>query len=59
MNKSTQPSGGKPRKFLTRALASVALLTMYGLGMVATTGAAMTLASTPAHAQRGRGRGWG
>ncbi|MGX7742583.1 BA14K family protein [Rhodopseudomonas parapalustris] len=59
MSKSTQPSGGKPRKFLTRALASVALLTMYGLGMVATTGAAMTLASTPAHAQRGRGRGWG
>ncbi|MFT0876404.1 BA14K family protein [Rhodopseudomonas palustris] len=63
MTNSTRPSGNKPRKFITRALASVALLTMYGLGMIATTGAAMTLASTPAHAQRGwgrgRGRGWG
>lgn len=62
MTNSIRPSGNKPRKFITRALASVALLTMYGLGMIATTGAAMTLASTPAHAQRGwgrgRGRGW-
>ncbi|AVT76512.1 hypothetical protein RPPS3_24490 [Rhodopseudomonas palustris] len=63
MTNSTRPAGNKPRKFITRALASVALLTMYGLGMIATTGATMTLASTPAHAQRGwgrgRGRGWG
>jgi hypothetical protein len=59
MNNTTQPPSGKPRKFITRVLAGAALLTMYGLGMIATTGAAMTMAATPAHAQRGRGRGWG
>jgi hypothetical protein len=49
--------GGKPRKLITRALGSAALIVMYALGMIGTTGAAMTLAATPALAQRGGGRG--
>lgn len=57
-NENRTPSRS-PRKLITRALASVALLGMYGLGLIATTGAAMTVAATPAYAQRGRGRGWG
>jgi len=54
-----QKSGSSVRKAFTRALASGVLLSMYGLGLVATTGAVMTAGVTPAHAQRGRGRGRG
>jgi len=57
--RSRLQGGGAARKLITRALASVMLLTMYGLGMIATTGLAMTASITPAHAQRGRGRGRG
>lgn len=66
MTRAIQTPSGKPRKLITRALGSAALIAMYALGMVGTTGAAMTLGATPAHAQRGRGwggrgrgRGWG
>jgi len=59
MTDSTPARSATPRKLITRALASVALLTLYGLGMIATTGIAITAASTPAHAWRGRGRGRG
>lgn len=61
MMTSTGSSRGTPRKLITRALASVALLTMYGLGMITTTGIALTAITAPAHAWRGRGRGrgWG
>jgi hypothetical protein len=50
----TQQSSGSPRRLVTRALATGALLIMYAFGMIAT-------ASSPAFAQRGRGRGrgWG
>jgi hypothetical protein len=58
MSTSKRRDGGA-RKLITRVLASGALLTMYGLGMIATTGVAMTAGVTPAHAQRGRGRGGG
>ena len=46
------------RKFVSRALAAVILVSMYAFGVVATTGA---LGVSPAQAQRGRGRGrgWG
>ncbi|NVN86103.1 MAG: BA14K family protein [Rhodopseudomonas sp.] len=54
-----QKSGGSVRKLVTRVLASAVLLSVYMLGLVATTGAVMTAGITPAHAQRGRGRGWG
>jgi hypothetical protein len=52
-------SGGTIRKAVTRVLATSALLVMYGVGMIATTGAVATATSTSAFAQRGRGRGWG
>jgi hypothetical protein len=44
---------------MTRVLATGALIFMYGLGMVATTGAFVAGSVSPAQAQRGRGRGWG
>jgi hypothetical protein len=54
-----QRSGFSIRKAVTRVLATSALLVMYGVGMIATTGAVMTAGSTAAYAQRGRGRGGG
>lgn len=63
MTKAIPTSDGKARKLITRALGSAALIAMYALGLIGTTGAAMTLSTTPAHAWRGRGyygrgRGW-
>ena len=54
-----QKSSGSVRKFVTRVLATGALLFMYAFGMVATTGAFMTAGMSSAYAQRGRGRGGG
>jgi hypothetical protein len=54
-----QRPGASLRKAVTRVLATSALLVMYGVGLVATTGAVMTAGSTAAYAQRGRGRGGG
>jgi len=55
----TQGTGNSARQRVTRVLASGALLLMYALGMVATTGAFVTAGVSPAFAQRGRGGGWG
>jgi hypothetical protein len=59
LNMTNQKSGGSVRRIATRMLASGVLLSMYALGMIATTGAVMTAGISPAQAQRGRGRGWG
>ena len=56
--KMTQP-GGTIRKLFTRLLATGALLGLYVLGTVAATGVMMTAGTSPAMAQRGRGRGGG
>ena len=50
-----EKSGGRARKFVTRVLATGALLSMYAVGMVSTTGALMTIGVSSAYAQRGRG----
>jgi hypothetical protein len=56
----TQGTGNSMRQRFTRVLATGALIAMYGFGMVATTGAFVVGSASPAHAQRGRGRGgWG
>jgi hypothetical protein len=55
----TQGTGNSVRQRVTRVLAAVALLFMYALGMVATTGAFVAAGVSPAFAQRGRGRGGG
>jgi hypothetical protein len=55
----TQGTGKSVRQRVTRVLAAGALLLMYALGMVATTGAVVTAGVSPAFAQRGRGGGWG
>jgi hypothetical protein len=53
-------SNGPVRKFITRALATGAMLTIYSLSTVAVTGVVMTAGVSPASAQwRGRGRGRG
>lgn len=60
-------AGGPVRRFMTRVLATGALLGLYALGTVTTTGVVMTAGVTDAHAQkgkrggggRGRGRGRG
>jgi hypothetical protein len=44
---------------MTRVLATGALIVMYAVGMVATTGAFVAAGVSPAQAQRGRGRGGG
>lgn len=56
---TVRKSGGSPRKFITRVLATGVMLSMYAFGMVAGTGAFMTAGISPAHAQRGRGGGGG
>ena len=55
----TQGTGNSVRQRVTRVLAAGALLLMYALGMVATTGAFVAAGVSPAFAQRGRGRGRG
>jgi BA14K-like protein len=56
----TQGTGHSVRQRMTRVLATGALIVMYAVGMVATTGAFVAAGVSPAHAQRGRGRGgWG
>ena len=59
----TQGTGNSVRQRVTRVLAAGALLLMYALGMVATTGAFVAAGVSPAFAQRGRGyyggRGYG
>ncbi|KPG00175.1 hypothetical protein IP86_07410 [Rhodopseudomonas sp. AAP120] len=54
-------SHGRARKLISRTLASSVLLGMYALGLITTTGIAITASTTPAQAWRGRGRGrgWG
>ena len=53
-------SNGPVRKFITRALATGAMLAIYSLSTIAVTGVVMTTGVTPASAQRGwRGRGRG
>ncbi|MDF3814176.1 BA14K family protein, partial [Rhodopseudomonas sp. BAL398] len=54
---AVEKSKGSIRKAITRVLASGVLLAVYGLSLIATTGAVMTAGVTAAHAQRGRG--WG
>ena len=55
----TQGTGNSVRQRVTRVLSAGVLLLMYGLGMIATTGAIVTAGVSPAFAQRGRGRGGG
>ena len=50
---------GPVRRFITRALAAGALLSIYGFSTIAMTGVVMTTGVSPAMAQRGRGRGGG
>jgi len=51
---------GPVRKFITRALATGAMLAIYSLSTVAVTGVVITAGVSPASAQRGwRGRGRG
>ena len=52
-------SDGRAHKLVTRVLATSLMLGMYAVGMIATTGLAMTAGSTAAYAQRGRGGGGG
>jgi len=54
-----QGTGNSVRQRMTRVLATGALIFMYGLGMIATTGAFVAAGVSPAFAQRGRGRGRG
>jgi hypothetical protein len=53
----TQGTGGSVRQRVTRVLAAGALLFMYAVGMIATTGAFVAAGVSPAFAQRGRGGG--
>ena len=55
----SQGTGNSVRQRMTRVLATGALIVMYAVGMVATTGAFVAAGVSPAHAQRGRGRGGG
>lgn len=54
-----QHAGQPARKFLTRILATGALLGVYLFNTIAMTGVVMTSSVSPAMAQRGRGRGGG
>jgi len=56
----TKNKSGRPvRKFMTRMLATGALLSMYALGTLGVTSVVMTAGMSTAVAQRGRGRGRG
>ena len=48
-------SNSPVRKFITRTLATGAMLAMYSLGTAAVTGVVLTAGVSPASAQRGRG----
>ena len=50
---------GIVRKTLTRVLAAGALLAIYAVGTITTSGVFLASTTTVANAQRGRGRGWG
>ena len=50
---------GAVRKTLTRVLAAGALLAVYAVGTITTSGVFLASTTTSAEAQRGRGRGWG
>jgi hypothetical protein len=50
---------GAVRKTLTRVLAAGALLAVYAVSTVATSGVFLASTTTAANAQRGRGRGGG
>ena len=50
---------GTLRKTLTRVLAAGALLAIYAVGTITTSGVFLASTTTSAEAQRGRGRGWG
>ena len=50
-------TAGVVRKFITRTLAAGALLGIYAVGVIKTSGAMLTATSTSAEAQW-RGRGW-
>ena len=55
-----QKSGGSLRQRVARVLATGVLLSIYAVGMVATTGVIVTAGASSAFARgRGRGRGWG
>jgi hypothetical protein len=54
---TTLRAGGSARKFLTRILATSALLGAYAFNTIAMTGVVMTTSVSPAMAQRGRGGG--
>jgi hypothetical protein len=57
--KAIKPKG-PVHKFITRALATGAMLTMYSLGAIGVTSVVLTAGVSPASAQwRGRGRGRG
>jgi hypothetical protein len=56
---TTARAGGSARKFLTRILATSALLGAYVFTTFAVTGVVMTSSVSTAMAQRGRGRGGG
>ena len=50
---------GTVRKTLTRVLAAGALLAVYAVATITTSGVFLASTTTSAEAQRGRGRGWG
>src|ERR1700754_1633178 len=53
---------GKPRSFLTRVLAAMALVAVYGVSLIGTSAVLLSATSTSAEARgwgRGGGRGWG
>ena len=52
---TTARAGGSARKFMTRILATTALLGAYAFNTIAMTGVVMTTSVSPAMAQRGRG----
>ena len=54
-----EKSGGAVRKYLTRVLAAGALLAVYAVGAIATSGVFLASSTTTADAwYRGRGRGY-
>ena len=54
-------TGGAVRKYLTRVLAAGALLAVYAMGTITTSGVFLATSTTVSDARgrgRGRGRGW-
>jgi hypothetical protein len=54
----TANTGGPRHKLLTRVVATAAMVAIYCLGTIATSGVFLTASTTSAEAARGRGRGW-